>query len=123
LALAADAAIAGVNIKGGNMANSVTIRRGDAFSLTVELSDDAGAALAIDPANLVAQIYDMSGNMVEELTIAAGSESGEYVLSTTADTSNWPEVLTTNIYDINDKASSTEITICTVKQISREIVP
>ncbi|HQB81911.1 MAG TPA: hypothetical protein PLR50_00330 [Candidatus Rifleibacterium sp.] len=123
MALAADAAIAGVNIKGGNMANSVTIRRGDAFSLTVELSDDAGAALAIDPANLVAQIYDMSGNMVEELTIAAGSESGEYVLSTTADTSNWPEVLTTNIYDINDKASSTEITICTVKQISREIVP
>lgn len=117
------AAIAGVNIKGGNMANSVTIRRGDAFSLTVELTDDAGAALAIDPANLVAQIYDMSGNMVEELTIAAGSESGEYVLSTTADTSDWPEVLTTNIYDVNDKASSTEITICTVKQISREIVP
>lgn len=123
MALAADAAIAGVNFKGGNMANSVTIRRGDAFSLTVELTDDAGAALAIDPANLVAQIYDMAGNMVEELTIVAGSESGEYVLSTTADTSDWPEVLTTNIYDINDKASSTEITICTVKQISREIVP
>lgn len=105
------------------MTTSVEIRRGDAFSVTVSLTDDAGAPLALDPADLVAQLYDQGGNMLEELTVAAGAESGDYVLSTAADTTEWPDVLSTNLFDTNDKASSTEIMVYAVKQLSREIAP
>lgn len=105
------------------MTASLEFRRGDAFSITVSLTDNAGAALTIDVADLVAQLYDQGGNLVEELTVAAGVAAGDYVLSTTADTAEWPDVLSANLFDTDDKASSTEILIFTVKQLSRVVTP
>lgn len=99
-------------------------RRGDAFSLTVSLTDDAGAALDFDPADLAAQIYDKpDGTKLAELAIAAGATVGDYVLSATVDASSWPDQVVTNIFDTSDSSSSESVWIKVVGQLSREIVP
>ena len=98
-------------------------RRGDDFSLTVNLTDDADLPLALDVADLAAQVYDSAGVELAELTIAAGAEVGEYVLSATVDATLWPKQVVTNIFDTSDSTSSAEIHIKVVRQLSREIVP
>ncbi len=98
-------------------------RRGDDFSLTVNLTDDADFPLALDKDDLVAQVYDADGVKLADLTIADGSEVGEYVLSATVDATLWPKQVVTNIFDTSDSTSSAEIHIKVVRQLSREIAP
>ena len=98
-------------------------RKGDAFSLTVNLTDDNDQALDLDPSNLAAQVYDSDGNKLTDLLIADGAEVGEYVLTATVDAANWPKEVVTNIFDTSDSTSSAEIHIKVLRQLSREIVP
>lgn len=102
---------------------SIELRRGDKFSITVTLTDPAGAALNIDVAQLAAQLYDVAGNKITDLTVAAGSGAGNYILSTIDDTADWPDIITTNIFDTTDLASSTEITVLMTRQLSRAVTP
>lgn len=95
-------------------------RRGDAFSRTIALVDDVGAALVLDVTDLAAQLYRPDKTMLAELTIAAGSTTGEYVLSCADATAAWPlELLTVNIFDDSDDSSSDKFYVQVTEQISR----
>ena len=99
-------------------------RRGDAFSLTVSLTDGAGAALDLDPIDLAAQVYDKpDGTKLADLTVTAGATTGDYILTASVDASEWPDQVVTNIFDTSDSSSSESIWIKVVGQLSRETEP
>lgn len=67
-------------------------KRGDTFKFTViltELVDDIEQPLITELGNIKCQVRSASGMIVEDLTIALGTEDGEYEFSS-ADTSNYP---------------------------------
>lgn len=104
------------------MTISITHRRGDAFSKTLYMVDADGAALTLDPTDLVAQLYKADKTMLAELSIAAGDAAGYYVLAYSASTTAWPlEFLHTNIFDTSDDSSSDEFIVQVIEQISRVI--
>lgn len=95
-------------------------RRGDAFSRTVALVDNVGAALVLVVADLAAQLYRPDKTMLAELTITADTTVGSYVLACADDTSAWPlELLTVNIFDDSDGSSSDKFFVQVTEQISR----
>jgi hypothetical protein len=97
-------------------------RRGSKFKLTINLTDNNGAALDLDPADLVSQVYDKpDGTMLAELTVAAGSKVGEYVLSGTVDATEWPDEVVLNVFDVSDETDSTAAWVKVIGQLSRPI--
>lgn len=108
-----------------------TYRVGDAFEVIVALVDDQDPPqpLDLDPADLWAQVYDKpNGTELAELDVSAADIDGSalpvgsYRLSGTADASEWPKKVFTNIFDASDKSSSDGIWISVIGQGSREKV-
>lgn len=102
-------------------------RRGSAFALDVVLTNDAGAAITTDAADLAAQIYDKpDGTMLVELTVANTATVGTYLLSADLDAEDvdeWPSTVFTNIFNTATGIDSTTIAIKITGQLSREIAP
>lgn len=103
------------------MATILEIRKGDKFSITQPLTDDAGTPLVLDVADLVAQVYTPAGELIEELTVTAGATSGDYVLETSEPTSDWPALVELNIKDTVNEASSAVTQIRMLPERSRVI--
>jgi hypothetical protein len=104
------------------MTKTTNHRRGDAFARRIYICDARGAPLQLDAANLFAQLYRANGEMISELDIVNDSTPGYYIVSTEADTSQWPlEILKTNIFDYSDKSSSSKFLVKVEEQLSRRI--
>lgn len=105
------------------MTKTTNHRRGDAFARRIYIKDAQGAPLPLDAENLHVQLYRASGEMLAELDIVNDDFGpGYYIVSTDADTSEWPmEILKTNVFDYSDKTSSDIFFIKVTEQLSRRI--
>jgi len=97
-------------------------RRGDAFAKTVGLVDDVGAPLVLADTDLVAQLYRPDKTMLAQLVVASDTTPGQYLLTYTGSTAEWPlELLKCNLFDTSDESSTDAFYVQITEQISREI--
>jgi len=102
-------------------------KRGDSFKFTMiltEIVDGVEQPLITDVENIRCQVRTVAGTIVEELTVVAGVEDGEYEFSS-ANTSNYPtEILEMDIEVTRDGeiGSTQTFKIDVEKDITRDEV-
>lgn len=65
------------------------IKRGDTFAFYANMTDETGAALVTDVANISSQVRDTAYQIIADLTVATTATPGRY-LFTAPSTDNWP---------------------------------